>query len=129
MSAKLVGDQQFDLWRGRIPTLKTRLDVWVVPGIDGPGAQDLAYGDAEAQLQASAFFYGGSAESNSSDADDFLDACEALQGTLQDIFDAWGRSYSNVLIKKVECDKIATAIFNDNSAVRVNCNLLVEATE
>lgn len=109
-----VLDLAFDIMRGEPVFLAQRVDTWIVPGLDGPGAQNLGLGDGEFPLTTIVY------KNNLSDANTLIDAARELQGTVVDIVDDWGDVYPNILVKRVDPRVAKKAVRKDGqSRIRV----------
>ena len=122
-----IGTQNFDIMRGRPQGVKSRLDVWDVPGLDGFGLQTLGLGDSAFELSTVAYV------ADSSAADDLIYNCEALQGTVTTIVDDWGVTWANAAIRKVDTNfpgsKIPVSPMADGSTVRVEIHWAILMTQ
>ncbi|MCL2647730.1 MAG: hypothetical protein FWD61_12090 [Phycisphaerales bacterium] len=98
-----IGTISFDIMRGLPALLKSRVDTWEVPGVDGYGAQLLGKGDAEFDLVTISYLGVGNSPNN--EAQFHILNCAAMQGTIQTIVDDWGDSYANILIHHYEAIK------------------------
>lgn len=109
------------LFWGRVAGLKSRLDIWEVAGQDGCGVEVLGLGDSDFDVKFASYFHGSG---YLDDAETFIAACEALQGTIVTIVDAFGTSFDGCLIEHVEtadCEK-PCILYGDN-AVRVGIQI------
>lgn len=111
-----IGDMYVDIIRGIPQALKTRVDVYEVPGLNGYGAQTLGTGDAEFDLVSVLYCI------NNAAANVHIRACEALQSTVLILVDDYGDGYGNVLVKHVDTNNAKMPlIWNGNTnAVRVS---------
>jgi len=114
-----LGDQTFHIIRGLPASLKQRVDVWEVPGIDGYGAQTLGLGDARFGLTCIAY------TASSGAANTLIGLVEAMQGTLQTLVDDWGDTYTSLLVEKVDTTGAKkSVVYNGNfNAVRVQLSV------
>jgi hypothetical protein len=102
---------------GLPPELRTRLEIWQTPGIDGYGAQQLGLGDSDFAMTTVAYC------ASNDDANTMLKNIAYMQGEVVDIVDNWGDSYLACLVKRVNTTAPGTkrpVIYQGNaSAVRV----------
>ena len=91
-----IGSLTVDMIHGRPAPLKTVVETWRVPGLDGYGAQTQGFGDAEFDLTSIAYV------ADSSTADALLAAAAALQGTVVAIMDNWGKLFGHCVVTGVE---------------------------
>jgi hypothetical protein len=104
-----VLDLAFDMMRGEPVFMAQRVDTWIVPGLDGPGAQLLGLGDGEFQLSTIVY------KNNLSDANILIDAARELQGQVVDLVDDWGDVYANILVKRVDTRRAKSPVRKDGS--------------
>jgi len=112
--SRSIDDIDFDLFYGRVANLKTRCDVFDIFGHDGIGVQTGGEGDAEFQLRTVYF------AENANDSDNHITNCEALQGTLVTVVDAFGTASEKCLVVHVDTDECQKAVIygNNPDAVR-----------
>lgn len=89
-----IGGVACNYVKGFARSLKWRLDVWQVPGLNGYGAQNLGTGESEFSFTAT--YYGTAAAVNV-----FIAAIEALQGSTVTIVDDWGITYTYMMVTRV----------------------------
>lgn len=94
-----IGGISVDILKGLPLLKKERVETWVVPGLDGYGAQTLGQGDSEYDLVSVLYIVGANPND---DANTHIDACTALQGTVISLTDDWGDGYTKVLVVKVD---------------------------
>ena len=98
-----IGGVGCDMLKGDLPALKTRLEVWQVPGLDGYGAIDLGLGDARGEVRAIKHDTPAAVYA-------WVAAIEALQGTVVNMIMDWGITYTQVLIERVSAPQVTAAI-------------------
>lgn len=99
--------------KGDIPSAKGRLDVFYVPGINGPGAHYLGTGDSPFAVRAVLISTGVLCLA-------WANALQALQGTVVTIENDWATSYTNCLLLEVgEARRIAAGIGGCRSEILV----------
>src|SRR5579864_706975 len=99
MSVAVIGGINVDIMRGLPALLRLRTETWVVPGLDGYGAQTLGKGDAEFDLATILYVTGATP---SDDANTHIAACLALQGTVISLTDDRNDVYTGILVVKVD---------------------------
>ena len=113
-----IGGVTFDIIRGLPAPLKTVVETWRVPGLDGYGAQRQGLGDAEFALSTVAYVADNAA------ANALIAAASALQGTVVDVLDNWATQYSHVLIAGVDAsDPGAKKAVRRNNAAAVRVEI------
>lgn len=93
-----IGDIDIDVWQGILLPAKPRTKVVQTAGIDGYGAQTQGLGDNESDITTICFF----ASDASPTARQFMDNCAAMLGTVADVTDGYGDTYSKVFISGVD---------------------------
>jgi hypothetical protein len=87
-----VGGITCDIVRPNTPTAnKQRVETWVVPGLNGIGAQKLGLNDAEWEFTLVEF-------DTKANVFSWAASIEALQGTIITIVDDWDRTYLLMLM-------------------------------
>lgn len=105
-----IGGITVDFIRGLPQRLKTRVETWQVPGLDGYGARTFAQGDSEFEIRTVSWL------TDNDSADSLITSALALQGTLIDsITDDWGTVYSNVLVVHIEVVNKTPMRWNNNA--------------
>ena len=89
-----IGGVGCDMVQGNVRSLKERVEIWQVPGINGYGAQLTGLGDSDAVFTGVEF-------DSHANIITWIAAIEALQGTVCSIVDDQGVTHSNVLITDV----------------------------
>jgi hypothetical protein len=89
--------------RGHAPRVKTRLELWRVPGLNGYGALVLGQNDSEFEFTAVCY-------SSAMGVLDWKLQIEALQGQIVSIINDLGITYSNCLITKLGNLRSAAAL-------------------
>lgn len=89
-----IGGVSCDFVRGSSTTLKERLDVYPVPGVDGLGAQKLGRSDSSFRFEAMRLSTHGTVAA-------WFASIEALQGTVVSVTDDWGKTHTGLLIVEV----------------------------
>lgn len=118
MGARIDSDTDslpIDIMRGVPAHLKTRVDVWEVPGVDGYGAQTLGQGDAEFELMTVNYC------ADNTEANGVIASAEGMQGAMCLVHDDFGDDYDNVLVTHVDTNGSKKPMqWQDNAnAVRV----------
>ena len=110
-----VGGLSCDSVQGELPGLKTMLDVWHVPGLDGVGAMDVGQGDAVAQIEIHKF-------GNIAAVSTWVGLIEAMQGTLVTIVSDWAVTYTSILIRHVSRPMVESAEpYNAHGVLQLTC--------
>ena len=102
-----IGGVSCDIVRGQIGGLKTRLELWQIPGLIGYGAQDLGLGDSE-------FVFVGIKYDTEANIETWIASMEALQGTVISVEDDWEQTHTNLLAVRVGTPR-KTAVIVDGS--------------
>jgi hypothetical protein len=112
-----IGGVDVDIIRGLPRALKTEVDVWRVPGLDGYGAQTMGKGNAEFTLTAILYV---DTSSDDTDADTYIGDLLALCGTVVDIVDNFGNTAHNVLIQDIDdSDPKRAMLWTNGAGIRV----------
>ena len=118
-----IGSVNFDIMHGLPTQQKTQVDTWHVPGLDGVGAQTFGAVGDEFDLVTVSF------HEDSDAANTFLDSCNALQGTVQDIEDDFEDDYDSVLVLKCDTTNAKRPCILDGSpAIRCQVQWRMVAT-
>lgn len=108
-----VGSVTCTFVRGVSPSLRSRVDTWQLPGIDGYGVQLLGRGDTEWMFEAVLY-------DDEGDVSTWYTQLEALQGTIVTVVDDWGDSYTNILLVRVsQLDKTIAVPNGARGEVRI----------
>lgn len=83
-----------DLLSGPAAELRERVETWIIPGIDGVGAQKMGKGEAEFTFQATKFAV-------LADINTWNTQMQSQQGKICTVTDDTATATTNVLIKKV----------------------------
>lgn len=110
-----IGTVSTDIIHGVPQGLKTRLDTWETPGLDGYGAQTLGRGDADYQIDSVKYIF----EDDDDGAGLYLLACEQQQGKIVTIVDDTGGNYAGVLIVHVDTSDRRSCLYLGAQAWRV----------
>lgn len=89
-----VNGTSCDIVKGVPNELKTEVQTWGVPGVDGYGAQTLGQRGSEFRFQC--VKYGTVASVNT-----WIAAMQAVQGSVVSLENDWGDTFDNMLIERV----------------------------
>lgn len=121
--AGVVGLIDVDIIRGVPEKLRTEMQTWRVPGLDGYGAMTIGQGDSEFNLTTILYV------ADNATAIAHRDAAIALQGTLITIDDDWENNYQNVLVDHVDASNFAQPVIKDGEpAVRCEIRFRMRST-
>ncbi len=102
-------------------TLRTRVETWQNPGIDGYGAQTLGRGDAGIRFQAVKY-------DTLANIETWIGNIEAVQGTVVSVTDSSNVTFTNVLVTAVRVVDRSAAVI-PGSTVTMRAELSVEGVK
>ncbi len=120
-----------DIFRGMGPLLlRSRVDLWEIPGVNGYGVQKLAQGNGQFQAESVSYISGNT--SNLNTATTLLVNADLMQGNEVTLVDNWGNGFAHILVHQVSTDAPDTlqpCIYNgDLTAIRVTLRWLLVRT-
>jgi hypothetical protein len=110
--AATIGGVSCTFLKGAKASLKTRVAVWEVPGLDGYGVMTLGKGSA-------GFAYTAWKIGTDSDVETWVASLEALQGTIVSATDDWNQTRTNLLVESVGAPQKTTELGNGGCICRV----------
>lgn len=108
-----VGNVSCDIVDASVNSLKSVIETWRVPGLDGYGAQDLGKGNAPWQARAVEY-------DTSANIETWFAAIEALEGSVISLETGPGTAviYSSLLVLDVRRVRRKTVLYEGNDRVR-----------